>query len=438
LQILTQLQKYYEKYGSNYPRSYFVKYIGFSKSSISTWLASPKLQLVAFLPECAAKKRLRNVVTKERSRFRSQQDQLYERFVYRRRARGQEVNYEWMKTQMQQIMLHDKPLGYTKFRYSNGWLQSFLDSYNISCQVQTEKKPIANGLRIPVLQAFHREVCLIQQTQGLNERCPIYGRFSPKHVYNVDQFPFVFVSDTRKSLNPVGEACWILNQGTSSLSKRMCTVVLTLRGSGEQIVPPFVLFRGEGHLDPAVLAELDEQGIGYSFNAKAWADGESCIEHLKFLSKHVKENSPETKEILLFLDGLSAQATDAFIEFALDLNILPCYFPPNCTHLLQPVDHHIGAWFKQQYSRLYQIEETANYDKWQNYRNNGSMCPQYLRKTMLLWTKICWEELKTMTDFLKSAFTSTGCLITLKGDHSIKFQDIFNYEFDYPHCENTS
>lgn len=299
--------------------------------------------------------------------------------------------------------------------------------------MQTEKKPIANGLRMPVLQTFHRELCLLQQTSGLNPRCPTYGRFAAKNIYNVDQFPFSFVSDTRRSLNPVGEPCWILNQGSSALSKRMCTVVLTLRADGEPIVPPFVLFRGEGHLKPEQLAELDEQGIGYAFNKNAWADGNTCVEHLKFFWRHVNEKCPESKEVLLLLDGLAAQATDSFMEFALDLRILPFYFPPDCTHLLQPVDHHVGAWFKKRYGELYRVDEELNYEVWSNYRENGSLSPQYLRKTMLMWTQILWTELHQMKKFIQRAFISTGCLITLKGEHEIKFQDIFNYAFEYPH-----
>lgn len=332
---------------------------------------------------------------------------------------------------MKAIMSTDQPNGYSRFRYSNGWLQNFLAHYNISCQMQTEKKPIANGLRIPVLQRFHRELCLLQQTEGLNPRCPTYGRFAAKDTYNVDQFPFAFVSDSRHSLNPVGDVCWILNQGSSGLSKRMCTVVLTLRGDGEQVVPPFVLFRGEGHLDPSLLAELDQHGIGYAFNANAWADGQTCIEHLKYFWKHVKAKSPETKEVLLLLDGLAAQATDAFIEFALDLNILPFYFPPNCTHLLQPVDRHVGAWFKARYAEMYRVDEELNYDTWLNYRDNGSLSTQHIRTTMLLWTKLLWAELKEKKEFLKRTFISTGCLITLKGEHAIKFKDI-DYTFEYP------
>ena len=363
---------------------------------------------------------------------------LFTRFLYRRRFKGQEVDYEWLKDQMKEIMHSSKPKNYQNFKYSNGWVAKFVDYYDISCQVQTEKKPVSNSLRVPLLQAFHRELCLLQQSLGLNERDPVYGRFSPKHTWNVDQIPCSFIKAKRRSLNPRGEPCWVLNQGPSGIAKRMMTIVLTLRGDGEQIVPPFMLFKGQGQLDPGVLAELDREGIPYAFNEKAWANEEACLEHLQFFNEIVKEKCPEAKEHLLLLDGLTAQSTSRFIELALDLNIIPLYFPPNSTHLVQPVDHRVAAWLKAAWHCLFKVEEEKRYEMWADYRNNGSMCPQYLRITALTWMRVIWEHLKLKEDFLALAFTSTGCLITLKGQHKIKFPNIENYAFEYPHPETPS
>jgi hypothetical protein len=388
--------------------------------------------MVANLPECRAKKRLRNVVIADCSSFPVQTDKLFEKFLYRRQARGQEVDYEWLKDKMQEIMQLDKPPNYEKFKYSNGWVSSFVDRYDVSSQVQTEKKPVSNALKDPILQNFHRETCEIQQGEGLNPRDPVYGRFSPKCIWNIDQIPASIIDAKRHSLNPKGQACWIANQGAAGLYKRSCTIIMTLRAEGEQIVPPFLLFHGKGKLSPEIIAELDEQGIPYAFNKKAWADGATCIQHLKFVAKILKEKCPEAKEHMLYLDGLSAQATIRFIDLALDLSILPVYFPPNCTHLVQPVDHRVAAWFKACWHRLYLLEQEEKYEEWDDYQNNGSMSTVYQRVTALRWTKLIWEQLKTMHGFLSKAFTSTGCLIKLNGEHSIKFPNIPNYVFHYP------
>ena len=88
----------------------------------------------------------------------------------------------------------------------------------------------------------------------------------------------------------------------------MATLVLTLRGAGEQEVPPFILFKGEGYLAPDLLAQLDAEGIPYAFNQKAWANEDSCVQHLLFFNDIVKTR-PEFAEHMLLLDGLSSQAT---------------------------------------------------------------------------------------------------------------------------------
>ena len=243
--MLEQLREYHRLNGAHFPVAHFVNHIGYSKSSISLWRSSARLAMIANLPECFAKRRLRSVVLADGSETRDQQDQLYKLFLYRRRAKGLEVDYEWLRTEMKLIMENDKPDGYTKFTYqSNGWIEKFLAYYQISHQCQTEKKPVNNALRVPLLQSFHTELCLLQQEMGLNPRCPTFGKFAAKNIYNPDQIPGSFMKDRKKSLNPIGESCWILNQGPSGISKRIMTIVLTLRGEGEQIVPPFIIFRG--------------------------------------------------------------------------------------------------------------------------------------------------------------------------------------------------
>ena len=135
---------------------------------------------------------------------------------------------------------------------------------------------------------------------------------------------------------------------------------------------------------------------------------------------------------MLLLDGLSAQSTSRFIELALDLDIYPVYFPANCTHLVQPVDHHVAAFIKECYHKLYLVEEEINYDVWLSYRDNEGMSQQYLRKTILAWTLAAWNKLLEQPVLLEQAFVSTGCLITLKGEHRIKFDTIPDYDFEYP------
>ena len=261
LSVLAALAAYIAQHGETYPRVHFDRQSGFASSCISAWIKNPRLRQVAALPWLACFKRLRSYVIQSKSKFRCEQDILYDRFIYRRRAKGQEVDKAWLKREMLRIMSDNEPPGWQQFKASNGWLDTFLKNYEISFQVQTEKKGISNSFRVPLLQIFHENLCRIQQSMGRNERHPIFGRFSPLAIWNVDQIPVSFVKAKRRSYNTKNSPCWVINHGPCGSEKRMATLVLTLRGSGKQIVPPFVLFKGKGCLAPELLAELDAQGL---------------------------------------------------------------------------------------------------------------------------------------------------------------------------------
>lgn len=433
LEVMTALAAYIAQHGESYPRIHFDRQSGYASQCISDWIKYPRLRQVAALPYLACFKRLRTFVTLSNRNFRLEEDILYERFVYRRRARGQQVDKEWLKHEMLKIVRDKEPPAWKTFKASNGWLDNFIKTYEISCQTQTEKKGMSNSFRVPLLKIFHENLCRIQQTHGVNPRDPVYGRFSPLTIWNTDQIPISFIQAKRRSYNPKNTPCWLITHGPSSTAKRSATLVLTLRAGGPQIIPPMLLFRGKGCLDSELLAELDEHGIAYAFNEKAWANEASCMEHLVFFHQLVKAKCPEFTEHMLLLDGLSCQATSAYIELALDLHILPVYFPPNCTHLVQPVDHRVAAFIKKCLASLFKKEEELMYELWQQYRDNGSMKPRYQRNMILKWIGCAWKELCTgQPILLQHAFTSTGCLITLKGEHNIRFPDIDNYDFTYP------
>jgi hypothetical protein len=230
---------------------------------------------------------------------------------------------------MQEIMQLDKPPNYEKFKYSNGWVSSFVDRYDVSSQVQTEKKPVSNALKDPILQNFHRETCEIQQGEGLNPRDPVYGRFSPKCIWNIDQIPASIIDAKRHSLNPKGQACWIANQGAAGLYKRSCTIIMTLRAEGEQIVPPFLLFHGKGKLSPEIIAELDEQGIPYAFNKKAWADGATYLHTaLEVCCKNSEREVSRSKRAYALLGWTLCPGYNSIHRFGTRSEHSACVFPP--------------------------------------------------------------------------------------------------------------
>ena len=426
LQHLAGLARYLEANPQGSIRTYS-KQQGVNHALTCRWRKSHNLRRVAELPWIKGFARLRSVVT-IKSPFEAENEELFLDFAYKRQALGEQVDKRWFLTNIKRIVALRKPPGYTKFKASHGWLQNFLRRYRISHQVQTEKKAISNATRIPALKAFHRELCQLQRSKGTNVRDPEFGRFGPQAVWDMDQVPMPFARSHRRSYNFKRCYNWIRNHGPSGIEKRMCTLILTLRAAGEQIVPPFLLFRGQGCLKPSLRQQLDEANIPYGFNTKAWTNGQSSLEYLRFFHDIVRVKCPEIREHLLLMDNLGAQCTTAFVNLAMDFNIWPHYFPANCTHLVQPVDRRIAAWIKWFMGEMYKIEQEVMNKEWTRYRITKTLTTQVQRYTLLRWMRECWDQLQTMPNFISRAFISTGCLIRLDGTHAIHFHDIPSYD----------
>jgi len=383
-----------------------------SKSLITKWKQeAEKLKIIGSTPEL---KHLLNSykLHKHHSPFQRESDELYKHFVFLRKTTGQEITYAWVQETMLELVKTNRPPGFETFRCSNGWVDRWRKNYRVSSQVRTEKKNVSDLARLQGLRATWSELLTLQRSPGYNPRNVTFGRFGPEQIWNVDQIPLLFVPKRRCSLNPVGETCWIATHGGSGLEKLHATLVLCLRASGEQIVAPMVVFRGQG-ISYHLREELDAVGIEYCFTPRSWVNEQRCLEHLQKIDQMVHRVNPEYVENLLVLDGLAAQGTPKFMKFALDHNILPFYLPPNATHLLQPIDHHVGAWFKAIMAALYKEHVLVAREQWIQYRENNCLGVPQVRVLLLKWVKIAWESIKSRPDFIYRAFTSTGILMPL-------------------------
>lgn len=390
---------------------------------------------IATLPRIQGFKRLRSVFT-GKSCYEAQNDQVYESFLQKREL-GEQVGDDWFKRTMNDVMKKDRP-DLVGFDASNGWMHRFLKRYKVSLQQQTEKKAKRDADIIHVFQRFHQDVLNLARSRSeiVETRDPVYGRFSPEQVINTDEVPYRFVSDHRRSYNKIGgKFCHIKTPGDSG-DKRSATIVLTLRGAGEQFIKPVIIFHGKGHLSDLFLAQLDEVGIPYYFNEAAWATSEFCLKHVEYMGRILQEKCPEIKEFCLFIDGLGAHLTTKFNRCCQKYNIFPLNFPPNTTHVLQPVDHRVAAWIKSSMNIMFRREEEVMREQWIRYRVNGSLSEHARRVTMLKWINYVWEDLKTRPDFIMRAFLSTGCIINQSGEHAIRIKSIPDYTFDIhsPRC----
>ena len=229
LKVLAQLAEFHNNNGAECPRVHFKHQVGYDKSCISRWLQYPRFRQIAALPWLKCLKKLRTTVLLSCSKFRKETDILYQQFLYRRLGKGQEVGGQWLKRKMRAIMAEQQPPGWQNFQASDQWVAVFIKNYQISHQVQTEKKALANSLRVSLLQIFHANLCKLQQSHGRNRRHLVFGRFGPYAIWNIDQIPISFIKVERRSYNPKNTPCWVINHGPGGLEKRIPTLVLTLR-----------------------------------------------------------------------------------------------------------------------------------------------------------------------------------------------------------------
>ena len=153
--------------------------------------------------------------------------------------------------------------------------------------------------------------------------------------------------------------------------------------------------------------------------------------HLRQFKAFVKAQAPEIPEHMMIFDSLNAQKTDDCIEFASELDIESIFLPGGCTDLLQPIDKHIGAWFKQQLKKLWtkffkkKFEEDPNFE-----------VPDHQKRVLILqWVSEIWQKLKKpeYEEFIRTTFEQPGILIQLDGKNNIKFKDYPEYELN---CES--
>jgi hypothetical protein len=94
-----------------------------------------------------------------------------------------------------------------------------------------------------------------------------------------------------------------------------------------------------------------------------------------------------------------------------------------------PVDHHIGAWMKEAMAVLYEHELERNLEQWEN----GELTAAERRIYIANWVGTAWTVLKTMPEFIRKSFVSTGWLLAKDGskNHLVKLKK-FLKDYDFP------
>ena len=398
-----------------------------SPSLISKW-NKPSNVFITHEMIARKKKRRKRMGPGRPAQFPACEDMLYMAFFNRRVYKGLRVTHRWLRLRFRIILHSEQPKGWESCTVSSGWSSRFCKRYEITDQAKTNKKLLPLAARIPRIQKFHTFLIYGLQASGV-QRDPKYGRFPARFMFYCDQVPLPMVYGKSRSLNPSATDCWLAQPG-DGLDKRQATLHLTIRAEGPQICMPAVVFRGQG----LRLTEWEKAryppGVRVYFQPKAWVDTAVMLD---IVDDFLEDIADVDGEVLYGMDNLGAHHNSAIKAKLYANDVWPVFTPSQCTDVVAPVDHHIGAWMKQCMSYLYESELEANLDEWED----GGLSAAERRVFIVNWVASAWSGLQTKAAFIRKSFVSTGWLLAKDGseNHLVDLTK-WNRPYNFPRPED--
>ena len=402
--------------------------LGIPKGTFDPWLSDRERLVQTYLtyPSLRKKKKIRFT---RHGKFRKEEEKLYLAFVYRRSVLKLPVSRCWLDSEFSKILQLNQPKGWEEFKYSNGWATGFCLRWRICSRAMTNKKTESVLERLPDIRNFHRYIIYYLPRLSSSQQCAKYGRFAASNRYHMDQIPMPFVFSGKRTLHFKGAGgVPIRHPQGSGLEKRQCTLQLTIRAVGEQNIKPILIFRGTGTRIPNSERSLYPPNIRVLWQRRAWADRRIMMEWLDGFDEDLGRSAATRQEVMLGMDQHGSQLVSEFLEGMTDKNIYGVYTPVNCTDVVAPIDHHVGARMKNIIKKLYVRDFAANIDQW-TYHLSASQRRVYIAN----WVSEAWDELKTDSSFFLSVFQSTGFCNAQDGseNHLIKLgHGVTNYNIN--------
>ena len=151
----------------------------------------------------------------------------------------------------------------------------------------------------------------------------------PHQVFNLDE---TGVPLDQKPLKVVA-SCGENNPSNIRAGMKSKISVVGCISAGGSALPPMIIWSGKSLSPKQTISEIP--GTLYGFSARGWMDRE--LFNLWF-SKLFLHYAPKARPLLLLLDGHSLHYCPDTIHLAAKEKVVIFTFPPNTTHLTQPLD----------------------------------------------------------------------------------------------------
>ena len=346
-----------------------------------------------------SKKGSRRAVFQRSALFPDMEERLYGEYKELRR-KGLKVKGWWFRVRGKQILmeLHPEAL----FQFSCSWFDGFKTCHRISLRRATNACQKPPDDKMEAIRRFHQSIRRKARTE---ESSGPLGRWTQRHIANVDQTPLPFTFTDGATYADTGEKTVWVRGGASGLDKRQCTVQLTLFADGETRVKPLVIFRGKG-VRITFLEKLQyDRRVAVTFQENAWCD-EKVMDG--WVCQHWKPSCEG--EMLLVADR--AQKTEAIIKLLKErCNTEIEFVPPGATSLVQPVDVVFNAPFKAAVDKLATDHLHSNVEAYLRGEINASQRRILLTK----WIGQAWEEVSSNKEMVQHSFKKCGIAVAIDG-----------------------
>ena len=277
--------------------------------------------------------------------------------------------------------LSEEGQNFQDFTASNGWLESFKDSYGIR-----ETRIVGEGDDVSVMTVKSWLERLPELTKG----------FAPQDIINMDEFAVFFRALPDKGLREKGKSS---RGGKNSKLRITCAIFVSL--AGDKVCEPIVIGRSK---HPRCFKKLKDRtrplGAQYFSSKKAWMNTEIMETVLRRLDRKFAN---EDRNVRLFLDNATCHPPtlqDGLIRIELK------FLPKNTTSKLQPCDAGIIQSTKSTYRKLLLRHVISRIDE----DKRASTITEEIDVLMTIrWIMNAWQTVVTIVKcFDKCGFKSSS------------------------------
>jgi len=317
------------------------------KAVIANRQATPKKQKVA-------KTRKRQPGGGRHPLFTAEQDKQLLEWLLALRANKERVSIKHLKEEAIRLyQTQGEQSNKATFKATYHWAREWMKRHGLSMRLRTTNKEV-NTLALRSAAEDFR----------VNNK-HIWSRYKDIKIWNMDETAVYLDAPGNRTIDLIGAST--VEIATTKHEKDRVTVVLCVSSDGER-KPPLVILRSMAeskwntiqHTQVRYNNGQDTMEMYVAYNKKAYMNYKLMCEWVTHVFKtpvppNTTPVSVDGYETVLLLDNVGSHTTEEVEDCLIDNKVNATFLPPNCTPLVQPLDHSLNAVFKRIYEEQWRI-----------------------------------------------------------------------------------